>query len=200
MEAVNVAWNANTGFLLFLTYNIGTSGHNIYRCVDNAMDAFRCYKPENYLVIETDRVELDMEEMQAVIDGKAQKLPSYDSGIVYQMQRIPAVKWIYKQTLQWANQGKEENEIEAYRDDSMDADYQIVLAEFLSGVKDAVCDSECQPIIFYHPMTVLNSDGSFMKTTNALYLETFELACEENGIIFIGLAYVGDTAFIYGSF
>ena len=54
MEAVQVAQNENTAEVLnkilpeLNTYNIGISGHTIYRCVDNALEAIRYFKPGGY--------------------------------------------------------------------------------------------------------------------------------------------------------
>lgn len=49
MEAVNVSPKSNTGYILNeliddkRTYNIGISGHSIYRCVSNLQDAVSCF-------------------------------------------------------------------------------------------------------------------------------------------------------------
>ena len=82
MEALQVAADENTGYLLNnslpdkSTYNIGISGHDIYRVVDNVDNAVLVYQPEEYLVIETATVILDEDEMKQVIEGTAKKIPS----------------------------------------------------------------------------------------------------------------------------
>ncbi len=56
MEGFNVGKNKNAVALLSQTlpdlsfYNIGISGHNIYRCVDNVEDALDYYQPSKYVV------------------------------------------------------------------------------------------------------------------------------------------------------
>ena len=52
-------------------YNIGISGHTIYRCVDNVEDAISYFNPTDFLIIETNKVYLELSEMEAVIDGTA---------------------------------------------------------------------------------------------------------------------------------
>ncbi len=102
MEAAEVSANENLGSILNEkisdknTYNIGISGHDIYRVMDNVEKAYETYQPRDFLVIETDAVELEMDEMDKVLQGTAKKIPSYDSGLIYHVQKIPAFKWLYK--------------------------------------------------------------------------------------------------------
>lgn len=103
MEAAQVAQNENVGFLLnqkiseYRTYNIGISGHTIYRCMHNLENALQEYKPNRYVVMVVDSVDLSIEEMKDVITEEAIPIPSYDSGFIYYMQKIPAMKVICKQ-------------------------------------------------------------------------------------------------------
>ena len=101
MEAVNIASNKNAGYLLNellpqYTYNIGMSGHTIYNCVNNIKDAAAAY-PSDWIVLETADVELSITDMKSVIDGTYPHIKSYDSGVLYFLQKYsPAVKSIYK--------------------------------------------------------------------------------------------------------
>lgn len=204
MEAMNVAADENTAYLLnqylpdMATYNIGISGHTIYRCVDNVATAVDNYNPKDYLIIETDRVELDIAQMQEVISGEANRIPSYETGIFYQLQkRIPSVKWLYKQLTDWINLGNEngvaqsdinEEEIEESDIDiDLPNEYQDTVNSFLKKVKDAVKEDDCHVIIFYHPQMIVNQNGKLINVTNSQYTKAFKSACDENGIIFIDM-------------
>ena len=97
MEAMQASKDEIVGALLnaklakMNTYNIGMSGHDVYRVFDNVWDAVKVYQPEKYLVMEIDEIKLDITEKQDVINGTAKKIQSYDSGIIFHMQKIPAV-------------------------------------------------------------------------------------------------------------
>ena len=199
MEAVEVAEDENLGYLLNErlsdknTYNIGISGHNIYRIMDNISDAVKVYEPKDYVIIETSAIELDEEKMTAVIDGTAKKIPSYDSGIVYQLQKIPAIKWIYKSLDEWISQSKgalgnlmtvfaaepEEKEIAASYVETLDA--------FLELCVEACEETGCTPVIFYHQQADIQADGTINCNTDEQYLEVFAKLCNEQGILFVDM-------------
>lgn len=122
MEAGNVSGTKNVGYLLnqllpeYYTYNIGISGHTIY--------AITYYNPSEWIVIETDRVMLDMDMMQLVSDDKLSKIEFYNSGVMYYLQKyVPATKYIYIQVSEWINIGKE-NTDEIVTDEIVWDDYE----------------------------------------------------------------------------
>ena len=199
MEAMEVAEDENLGYLLNErlsdknTYNIGISGHNIYRIMDNVSDAVKTYEPKDYVIIETSAIELDEEKMMAVVDGTAKKIPSYDSGIVYQLQKIPAIKWLYKSLEEWMSQSKgalgnlmtvfaAESEIK-----EIPASYAETLDAFLNMSVQACEETGCTPVIFYHQQADIQADGTINCNTDEQYLELFAKTCEKQGIIFIDM-------------
>lgn len=199
MEAMQIAKDENVGALLnaklpeMNTYNIGMSGHDVYRVFDNVWDAVKVYQPEKYLVMEIDEIKLDITEMQDVINGTAKKIPSYDSGIVYQMQKIPAVKWIYKSIDDWMNQSKVsvENIIDIFAQENNDSDatvYKEALSDFLNLCEEACKQTGCTPIVFYHQQADIQSDGAVKFKTDEQYLNLFEEVCKQKGIVFVDMS------------
>lgn len=198
MEALQVAEDENTGYLLNnslpdkSTYNIGISGHDIYRVVDNVDNAVLVYQPEEYLVIETATVILDEDEMKQVIEGTAKKIPSYDSGLIYYLQKIPAIKWLYKNVQDWISQSeltfaKKETTSSVALGTVDDVDthtYDETLAEFLDIVSGVCEKQKCTPIIFYHPEAVILENGDWDCSTDNEYLDVFEAVCAQKNIIF----------------
>lgn len=107
MEAVQMKRNENVSGILNQelpqsTYNIGMSGHTIYRCVDNYGAAIEEFNPQKYSIIETSSVSASVPQMQSVINGTAERDPSYDSGPIYYLQLIPAFRPVYNQLENWA--------------------------------------------------------------------------------------------------
>lgn len=194
MEGAQVKASENAGALLnqmlpeYKTYNIGMSGHTLYRCVDNLEKALKTHSPQKYVVLVTDSVDLSIEEMQKVIDKEAEPIPSYDSGLMYHLQKIPAVKVIYKQISDWIYmQGGSSFQESSDNDDSekenTDA-YTAVLKEFLNQASKLVKEQEIPLIIVYQPPQMIEEDGSIAYTHSEEKLELFQKECAAQGIPF----------------
>ena len=198
MEAMQVSQNENLGTILnerlemFNTYNIGMSGHDVYRVMDNVDIAVNYYNPKKYLLIEIGEIKLDIEEMMSVIDGTAKKIPSYDSGIVYQLQKIPSIKWIYKSLDEWMSQSKTvlEKKSDTFAVENtvlQETSYEAVLEQFLELCKQACEQTGCTPMIFYHQQAEILSDGEIAFPTDKEYLELFANICDKKGIRFVDM-------------
>lgn len=194
MEALQVASEENTGYLLNVllpgehTYNIGMSGHTIYHCVKNMNEAVDFYHPSKYVILETDRIELSEISMEDVMKDAYPTIPSYDSGILYLLQkRLPAVKSLYQQIDNWRNVGVISDEDSAEIVDYKSPSYRKLLGEFLNKAKEPIETNGLELIIFYQPKTEINEDGEFVDPTDKAALQIFSEICQEKGIIFIDL-------------
>lgn len=187
MEAVNIASDKNAGYLLNRllpgnTYNIGISGHTIYRCVKNLYAAGRRYHPTN-IIIETDCVDLDVDEMRQVISGTMDVIPSYDSGILYYLQKyVPGIKELYNQASLWMSQGNREVKMEK---EAEPEGYDAVLDEFLSKAASTL-NADQHILIVYQPKTEIDRNGSYISTVGES--DTFLEACAAHGIDFLDLS------------
>lgn len=195
MEAYNVAKNENVGYILNnkmdeFTYNIGISGHTIYSCFANLNAAIQYYKPQKYVIVETADIELNVEEMQHVLNGEYKKIPSYDTGGLYFIQKkIPAIKSLYKNIEEW----KELDEIEEINTSNVvnggGQEYEEVLNCYLKYASDIAQNNGVKLIVFYHPKAILESDtGNYIAMTDQQMLESFTSCCIKNNIIFADLS------------
>ena len=195
MEAANVAASESTAYLLNRqlsddVYNIGTSGHTIYTCVKNVEAAVDEYKPHKYVLMETDTVDLSEKEMQSVLDGTKDAIPSYDSGMLYQVQKyFPAVKSIFKQVSDWNSAGGREDNAKAVQElrSDYDREYIYTLNAFLKKASNPVNETGSKLIIFYQPSTAIDCDGNYVDSTDREARKLFQSACEANGIIFVDM-------------
>lgn len=184
MEAVNVSQTKNTGYLLNQlirgnTYNIGILGHTIYRCVKNLDAAVEEYHPTN-IIIETNCVALDVEEMQQVINGEMGVIPSYDSGVLYYLQKyVPGIKVLYNQLSDWMSQDSRAVEMEG---EEKPDNYDAVLNEFLSKVASSL-EADQHLLIVYQPETRIDCTGSYISTVGDS--DVFREACAAHGIDFL---------------
>lgn len=194
MEAYQVGKDQNCGYLLnemmpeYNTYNIGTSGHTIYRLADNIGAALQEYNPSKYVLIETSTVQLDVNAMDNVVSKKAVPIESYDSGILYYLQKVPAFKPIYNQLENWIN-AKPTHLRDNPSDETFITDeYRFALSEFLGLIKNEAEKNNVIPVIFYAPSGHLSENGILIQDTNDKYLENFKETCISLGIIFVDMS------------
>lgn len=197
MEAVGVSGKENAGYLLnkrlddLYTYNIGTSGHNLYVCVQNLEAALAEYSPSDYVVIETDTVQLDMDAMTETLEGTYPGIPSYDSGLLYLVQKkLPVIKTLYKQVEDWTNldlvaadadQPEPEAEKDILYNRTLEAFvHRIAMSNFerWGGVKS---------IIVYQPPTQIDEAGNYLVSDDGAYREHFAEVCAEQGVLFVDM-------------
>lgn len=194
MEAVQVSENENTGYLLnecldsLTTYNIGISGHNIYTCIKNISSSLNEFKPQKYVVIETNSVELDVAQMRSVLEGDYPIIPSYDSGLIYYLQKmVPATKTIYNCIDDWRNAGSGASESVEVSTDYSSSEYKSTLNEFILHASEACKSVGVKLIIFYHPMTEIDGSGNLIDSTDAEALNSFEETCRKNNVTFVNM-------------
>lgn len=188
MEAVNIASNKNAGYLLNellpeYTYNIGMSGHTIYNCVNNLHNAAAAY-PSDWIVLETASVELSTADMQSVIDGTYPHIKSYDSGLLYILQKYaPGLKAIYKAVDDWAGMDRT-----VVKEDMKEIDFNDYVSVLDSFLEKAVSDLNGQKLlIVYQPETAINDLGLYISTDDR-YSLIFRERCEAAGIMFLDLS------------
>ena len=190
VEAVNVETNDNFVSLLnnefqnINFYNIGISGHQIYNCVNNLESAIETFSPKQAIILVTDSVELDNESMKEVIDGKWERIPSYDTGMLFYVQKkAPVIKTLYKKVLDWKDLDVVDVDINDI--DFSSNEYSTNLQEFLSFAKKNVGDIEL--IIVYQPSTKIDSSGELVEAQDSYALELFEETCKNNNIKFVDM-------------
>lgn len=194
MEAYQVKQNENCAALLneyipdLFTYNIGVSGHTIYRLADNIEAALGEYRPEKYVILETNTVSLSIAEMQKVLDGSASAIKSYDSGLLFYLQKIPAFKPLYNQLENWLDAKTEASENEEKKETVIPENYEAVLTEFMKSISDSANEYGVIPVIFYAPNESLTKDGNLVFATDEKYFEIYKGVCEKSGIIFIDMS------------
>lgn len=206
MEAVEIASNKNLGYLLndklneYYTYNIGTSGHTIYTCIKNMEAAVAEYNPEKYVILEIDRLIFDETDMNKVLAGEYKTIPSYDSGLLYILQkRIPAVKNIYNQLDLWRKvevNYEKNDDIEEIAEFVAEPSYVESLSKLLKMAKAPVEKNGASLIIFYQPLTQIDKSGNWINTTDENAKKVFEDICNENDITFVDMSKAFESLYL----
>ena len=199
LQGKSVVQRENVGTLLsdmldgqYTVYNMGIAGHNFFKVCQ--------YLPNNLtlknhtpriVVIETSTVELSEKEVENVLNGSIEKTPSYTSGMMAFLQRIPFIRLLYAQLDEglmdlFLSENVNNNAAEAQKPGP---DYEKEIYDRLfSYFAELIDRTGAKLIIVYHPRDYqLNKDGglSFKRTNDSL--ELFSAAAEEYGIRFIDL-------------
>ena len=186
----NVASLLNTWFSDIYTYNIGISGHTIYRCISNMCDAVNTFSPRDMVILVIDEIDLSIDEMEKVITKQAERIPSYDSGLLYRIQKsIPAIKVLYKSIDEWKN-----IEISIVKDKNTsqcnDIEYRNKLEEMLYMGKQAVERAGCTFVIVYQPETSITEKGIYNSVRDFEARRVFSEVCHALNIRYIDMTSV----------
>ncbi len=197
MEAIQFPTEKNTGSLMnemmpeYKTYNIGMSGHQFLNCLDNLEAAIDEYKPEKYVVLQSGNVSVTEEGLKSVLDGSLANIPSYDSGVLYYLQKIPVIKVVYKQLIEKINVDRESTvAVKANTTDpvesSEDLDRKMELLSQILEEKSEYCTiNRMQLVIAYNPAVEVDENGDMQRSDDEKWVGIVSEECKENGIRFI---------------
>lgn len=196
MEAIQIPTEKNVGSLLndmleeVKVYNIGMSGHQIANCLDNLEAAVCELKPSKYVIIQTGDLTLTEDVIIDLRDGLLEDIPSYDSGALYYMQKIPALKVIYKQlTDKVTNDAKNVTPIVHKSGEPSHigefANRSLLLSQVMQETGDFCTENGLRLIIAYTPLTALDENGNLVRGDDLAWVEVFSSVCEDIGIDFI---------------
>ena len=205
MEGFNIAQDENAGAVLNTlfdgekyTYNIGTAGHTMLYCIKHLAAALDTYEPGEYVVIETNTVDLATADIDAVLSGTLTDIPSQSGALITLMQKLPYLRLLY--TVQFKGMAGDASAADTEAADTGELtqteDYSAVLSPLLGMVADICSERGVQPIIAFDPIVLVDEQGKAYTVTAPEQLEAFESVCAEKGIVFVDLtgAYIGEYA------
>ncbi len=201
MEAGNVTETENTAYLIndilsensISLYNIGISGHDFLRCVKNLPVAIEKFRPNDYVVIETSAVEFNADDVDALINGEMKNISSHDSGLLFELQKITALKLLYSQ-LEGAVESffeqfeeKDNESSNGVGNDSPNPESEEYLNKLTEHIENIANENNVRIIVFYHPTLALNKDGTLSLSDDRESVRLFAEACKDEGIVFIDM-------------
>lgn len=195
MEAYNVQQKNSVAGVLNDTlgdknvYNIGVSGHNFLTCCANFESALDFYSPSDYVIIETSQLDFSAEKLQSVIDGTLPEISDHSGGILSLLSRNQFLRQAYTQLKSFVGNGNTDPDLSAESADENDVqeDTSEELSSVISNLAQTASQHDTKLIIFYHPSTGINSDGSLLLPDDHFYRNLFKEICEENGVIFLDM-------------
>ena len=200
-ESMNVLQSENMCALLndkfdgkYSAYNMGISGHTIYKVVQYLNATLIIYpKVPKYVIIETSDVALTDSPVQQALSGEVKKTKVVDTGLLYQMQKVPYFRMMYHQLdtgmLDMLADKKKPNNattnakpeaVEKLEIDEKPYD------EMLGYLQKMEKEYDTQIIVLFHPFETINADGS-ISFAQADYAEIFSKVAQKYGIGFVDM-------------
>jgi hypothetical protein len=195
MEGMNVPQNKTTVAVLNMffnkskyVYNIGISGHDFPHIINNLETAIQFYKPTEYVVIEIGSIESNIQELEQGLNSNLKRIPSYDSKIMFYLQKIPYLRLLYSQYKNITEKNNDADISEQTISTFNEKQYSKVLYSVMERLSQIAMTYNVKIMIFYHPHFILNYDGSISENTDSKYLRLFENSCIFKNIIFVNMA------------
>lgn len=203
LQAMCVMPGENMCFLLnerlngeYRAYNMGISGHTIYKVVQYLEASLNVYqKAPKYVIIETSDVALSEPAVKQALSGKVKKTEVVDTGMIAQLQKVPYFRQMYHQLdsgmlkmLLPDNKKKAEplatntnqaaNEKPAINEKPFD--------EMLGYLQEMEKEYNTQIIVMFHPFETINADGT-IGFNQADYAKVFSQYAEKNAVGFVDM-------------
>lgn len=174
-----------------MVYNIGISSHSLARCVANLGRALERFQPSDYVVLETQDVELPPASFALAYYDTFERLSATDVPLPDWITGQPLSRALYRQIASLT--GGEEGADDSDDSESFEltgenyGDYVDMLCFWLKPVRETAEEHGVEVVIYYHPHLVLQEDGSAVPSTPELYLQAFAEAASRVGITFLDL-------------
>lgn len=177
-------------------YNMGISGHTIYKVVQYLDASLKIYpKVPKYIIIETSTVALSESAVKQALSGEVKKTEVVDTGIIAQLQKVPYFRQMYHQLdngmmemLLPDNKKKADN---ATENTVQVTNEKPVIAEkpyeeMLGYLQKMEKEYNTQIIVMFHPFETINADGT-ISFSEADYAKVFSQYAEKYGIGFVDM-------------
>lgn len=193
MEAVNVLQTQNTGYLLgkalegkYTVYNMGISGHDLFKVCQYLPESLTLDDtPPKAVVIETSTVTLTREQVSQVLAHRVEYTPSYSTGIVAKLQKLPFLRLLrHQMDTGLINLLMGRAAPAAGEEPLPEAEAYDTLFAYLS---DLQTQYGSRIVLFYHPSGVLDEQGDLVYRQNPEALTLFAAAAEQYDIDFVDM-------------
>ena len=200
-ESMNVLQSENMCALLndkfdgkYTAYNMGISGHTIYKVVQYLNATLNIYpKVPKYVIIETGDVALTDVDVHQALSSEVKKTKVVDTGLLYNMQKVPYFRMMYhqldtgmldmltdKKKANNATNNTKQKAVEKVEIDEKPYD------EMLGYLQKLEKEYNTQIIVMFHPFETINADGSISFAQDE-YAEIFSKVAQKYGIGFVDM-------------
>ena len=198
-EGFNVNYDENYTYVLnelleekgkgLYAYSVATSGHGLERNINNLSAALERFQPSKYVVIEFPDLELDPEGLKEMVEGRLEPMPSYNSGLIFQLQKSDLLRLMYYQLSQVSiNKAVEAELLEEKPDEQLyEFYYDYYMNQMLAMAAETAREHDCELIITYLSLLEFDYNGRLVEPMDAARREQFRGMCEKNGIVYLDM-------------
>lgn len=169
-------------------YNIGVSGHNFLRCINNLEAAVKKYQPNRYVVMETGDVAFTEKELQEALDGTVAEVPAFKGKLYDLLRSNPFFRLVISKIKEKRGDPMDQDTSPADSSDEKGVGAEVLLDKVLRKAKKDTAASGADLIIMYHPTVRVEKDGSLFINGEDEDTKSFREVCDENGILFLDMA------------
>lgn len=214
MEALNVFFKDSLcGQLMdmfknqYNVYNLGISNHNFAKvCQYLPVNLGQYDEPPKVTLIEAANLRLSESKVEMIMNNEVERTPSYDTGIIAMMQRVPFTRCLYRQiesgllmvfmtSRDDENRRNDDEEIFSQDGNISEAAYDQ-LFKYLSALES---EYGTQIVIFNHPKGTIDEDGS-ISFSNDEALKLFGRYAKKYNIDFIDMTSAFEEMYYYDHF
>lgn len=174
-----------------IIYNIGLTSHLFLISCGNLEAALDYYMPSDAVIVEVNEIDYSTEELLKCVKGDFPEIPKSDHGKLYKLMSRNRFLRLFKQQLTDYFELMEEKKVRFSRtaDHAVTEDprYVEALDNLFEKLANLCEQYETALILFYHPETQLDQDGSLLFDTDPDALRAFREGCERHGITFIDM-------------
>lgn len=172
----------------YTVYNMGISGHTIYKVSKYLPANLSQYiTPPRVVIIETSTVIIDNENVEKVLNGTVDYTPSHTSGLLASLQKIPFFRLLYTQAeggLLDLFLGRGGISTITGQEPALDQSAYDKFFDYLEAIQN---EYGTKIIILYHPRDyVINVDGT-VSFNDSSYLRAFSQGAKEHSVSFVDM-------------
>lgn len=203
LQAMNVMPEENMCALLnkrfngeYRAYNMGISGHTIYKVIQYLDASLKIYqKAPKYIIIETSDVALSESAVTQALSGEVKKTEVVDTGMIAQLQKVPYFRQMYHQLdngmLKMLLPDNKKKPDDAAANTVQAVNQKPVIDEkpydeVLGYLQKLEKEYNTQIIVMFHPFEIINADGT-IGFSQADYAKVFSRYAEKHDIGFVDM-------------
>lgn len=196
MEATDVPQDKNTAYVLgqlfegeHTVYNMGISGHTFTKLVKYLPVSVEMFEEDpEYIILEISNPVVKQTQVDNLRAGKVAVDPSYDTGVIATMQKLPFFRLVYQQISggllklfmpETRSSGSKATTPDPLSEEAYDG--------MFTYIQEAMEGCSAQLIILYQPTETLQKDGTVLFESDEAALAMLSSKCQEYGFVFVDM-------------
>ena len=178
----------------YTVYNMGMDDHTLYNNSANLKRNLELYEtPPKYVILETYNVYVLDSDVNNIVNDTFPVKKSYSNGIIGKLQRVPFFRLMYFQLTHGLAEKLLDKKVDSGFTNNVTNNEEIEIVEkesyekLFSYYRNIEKKYNTKIIIIYHPILLMNEDGSVVGNTKKEDLEYFKYYSNKYNINFIDM-------------